>query len=40
MVPNDACVENAKKLIEKIDSGEMITDEDIAYQNELVAQAG
>ena len=40
MVPNDACVENAKKLIKKIDSGEMITDEDIAYQNELVAQAG
>ena len=24
-----------KKLIKKIDSGEMITDEDIAYQNEL-----
>lgn len=40
MVPNDECVENAKKLIEKIDSGEVITDEDIAYQNELVAKAG
>jgi hypothetical protein len=33
-------VENAKKLIEKIDSGELITDEDIAYQNQLVSQAG
>lgn len=40
MVPNEACVENAKKLIEKIDSGELITDEDIAYQNQLVSQAG
>lgn len=40
MIPNEACVENAKKLIEKIDSGELITDEDIAYQNQLVSQAG
>lgn len=40
MVPNEACVENAKKLIDKINSGEMITDEDVEYQNELVANAG
>ena len=29
-----------KKLIDKINSGEMITDEDVKYQNELVANAG
>lgn len=40
MVPNEACVENAKKLIDKINSGEMITDEDVERQNELVANAG
>ncbi len=40
MVPNEATVENAKKLIDKIDSGELITDEDVAYQNQLVSKAG
>ena len=40
MIPNESCVDYAKKLIEKIDSGELITDEDIAYQNQLVSQAG
>lgn len=40
MVPNEATVENAKKLIDKIDSGEIITDEDVAYQNQLVSKAG
>ncbi len=35
MVPNEATVENAKKLIDKIDSGEIITDEDVAYQKSI-----
>lgn len=40
MIPDEACVENAKKLIDKIISGELITDEDVKIQNELVANAG
>lgn len=40
MIPDEACVQNAVKLINKINSGEVITDADVEYQNSLVAQAG
>ncbi len=40
MVPNEACVENAKKLIDKINAGEKITSQDVENQNQLVANAG
>ena len=40
MVPNEACVTNAIKLIKKIDKGETITQADIDHQNELVSKAG
>lgn len=40
MVPNEACVENAKKLIDKINAGETITDADVETQNNLVSNAG
>lgn len=40
MIPNEACVKNAVKLINKIDAGETITQTDIDHQNELVSKAG
>ena len=35
MIPNDVIVQNASKLIKKINSGEMITDDDVVYQLQL-----
>lgn len=35
MIPNDTTVQNASSLIKKINSGQMITDEDVAYQLQL-----
>lgn len=40
MVPNEACVENAKKLIGKINAGEIITETDVETQDDLVSNAG
>lgn len=35
MIPNDTTVQNASSLIKKINSGQMITDEDVTYQLQL-----
>lgn len=40
MIPNVDTVNNAVNLINKIQNGEMIADEDVNYQNELVSNAG
>lgn len=40
MIPNQATVDNAIKLLKKIDSGKEITDADVKHQDELVGGAG
>ena len=40
MEPDQATVTNAVTLIKKVNSGEMVTDSDVAHQNELVANVG
>lgn len=40
MVPNEAAVKNAKSLIDKVESGQMVTAEDVKQQETLVANAG
>lgn len=40
MIPNQATVDNAARLIRKVENGEMVTESDINEQNELLRTAG